>query len=195
MGWEGLAPLLVRSCAACATARGKLSAALPDVALEDLRLRRRAWFVHESDLNLPWRHELHLEDCVERHSGRSYPFCVQGHAPCPPEEVGGPEGYQARREAWLSWEAMEDLSELAKIAQGGGARRPARPSGQGEARGDARHPRSHAGGRGVEGRAVLEESRERAPARWRAPRPHGSAVVTPGRSRAIKARVAARQTE
>ena len=114
MGWEGLHLYQF-------VLRGKrhgswqLSAASPDVTLEELRLRRRARFVYEYDLNIPWRHELRLEDRVERHSGRGYPFCVQGHAPCPPEEVGGPEGYQVRREAWLSCEAMEDLSELAEI--------------------------------------------------------------------------------
>lgn len=112
MGWEGLHLYQF-------VLRGKrygswqLSASSPDVTLEELRLRRQARFVYEYDLNVPWRHELRLEDRFERHSGRSYPFCVQGHAPCPPEEVGGPEGYQVRREAWLSCEAMEDLEDLA----------------------------------------------------------------------------------
>ena len=88
-----------------------------------MRLRRRARFVHECDLNVPWRHELRLEDRVADQPPRSYPFCVQGHAPCPSEEVGGPEGDLLRREAWLSWEAMEELEDLAgmlkAVVQGG----------------------------------------------------------------------------
>ena len=114
MGWEGL-HLCQFVLRAKRHGSWQLSAASPDVTLEELRLRRRARFVYEYDLNVPWRHELRLEDRVERHSGRSYPFCVQGHAPCPPEEVGGPEGYQVRRDAWLSCEAMEDLADLAEI--------------------------------------------------------------------------------
>ena len=114
MGWEGLHLYQF-------VLRGKrhgswqLSAASPDVTLDELCLRRRARFVYEYDLNVPWRHELRLEDRVACEPRRSYPFCAGGHAPCPPEEVGGPAGYQARREAWLSCEAMEDLADLAEI--------------------------------------------------------------------------------
>ena len=114
MGWEGL-HLYQFVLRAKRYGSWQLSAASPDVTLAELRLRRRARFVYEYDLNIPWRHELRLEDRVACEPRRSYPFCVQGHAPCPPEEVGGPEGYQVRREAWLSWEAMEDLSELAEM--------------------------------------------------------------------------------
>ena len=112
MGWESL-HLYQFVLRAKRYGSWQLSAASPDVTLEDLKLRRRARFVYEYDLNVPWRHELRLEDRVARAPQRSYPFCVQGHAPCPPEEVGGPEGYQVRREAWLSYEAMEDLEDLA----------------------------------------------------------------------------------
>lgn len=114
MGWESL-HLYQFVLRAKRYGSWQLSAASPDVTLEHLRLRRRARFVYEYDLNVPWRHELRLEDRVARAPRRSYPFCVQGHAPCPPEEVGGPEGYQVRREAWLSCEAMEDLDDLAEM--------------------------------------------------------------------------------
>ena len=112
MGWENL-HLYQFVLRAKRYGSWQLSAASPDVTLEDLKLCRRARFVYEYDLNVPWRHELRLEDRVARAPQRSYPFCVQGHAPCLPEEVGGPESYQGRREAWMSYEAMEDLEDLA----------------------------------------------------------------------------------
>ena len=74
-GWEGLHLYQF-------VLRGKrhgsweLSAASPDVALEELRLCRRARFVHEYDLNAPWRHELRLEDRVAGQPRRSCPFCA-----------------------------------------------------------------------------------------------------------------------
>ena len=159
------------------------------MTLEELRLRRRARLVYEHDLNVPWRHELRLEDRVEPRLGRSHPFCVQGHAPCPPEEVGGPEGCQVRREAWLSCEAMEDLEDLAEMLKAIVL--------------DGRHElldeqRREAMRDLLDRMRVREEwkgapfSRKAVNARLRAPRPHASAVVTPGRSRAIRASAASK---
>ena len=66
MDWEGL-HLYQFVLRAKRHGSWQLSAASPDVTLEDLKLRRRARFVYEYDLNVPWRHELRLED---RHAAR-----------------------------------------------------------------------------------------------------------------------------
>src|SRR3954454_20074130 len=53
----------------------------PEVTLESLRLRTGARFTYEYDLNIPWRHEVRLED-------RLPPGGRQTH----PNRIAGPEG-------------------------------------------------------------------------------------------------------
>jgi hypothetical protein len=40
---------------------------------------------------------------------------VGGQGACPPEDCGGPEGYQARREEAFSVEAFDDLGTMARL--------------------------------------------------------------------------------
>ena len=40
----------------------ELSASLPDVTLAALQFRKGARFVDEYDLDVPWRHEIRIED-------------------------------------------------------------------------------------------------------------------------------------
>jgi hypothetical protein len=63
MGWEGIHLFQFRLRAAC-YGSAELSAASPDVMLADLRFRKSARFLYEYDLNIPWRHEVRLEDQV-----------------------------------------------------------------------------------------------------------------------------------
>jgi len=85
------------------------------VTLERLRLRKGPRFAYEYDLNIPWRHEVRLEERLEPIPKRVYPFCADGHEACPPEDCGGPPGYLARREAWCSMDALDDLDVMAEI--------------------------------------------------------------------------------
>jgi len=114
MGWEG-AHLFQFQLRAIRYGSWELSARSPETTLESLRLRKRARFTYEYDLNVPWRHEIRLEDCLEPVSKRNYPYCVDGHEACPPEDCGGPRGYLARREAWHSMDALDDLGTMAEI--------------------------------------------------------------------------------
>ena len=114
MGWESL-HLYQFVLRGVRYGSWELAARSPDVTLGDLKLRRRARFVYEYDGNVPWCHELRLEDRVERRPRRHYPLCVDGHEACPPEDIGGVEGYQVRRDAWMSWDSMEDLRDLLEI--------------------------------------------------------------------------------
>ena len=114
MGWEGI-HLFQFHLRAIRYSSWEVSARSPEVTLESLRLRRGARFVYEYDLNIPWRHEIRLEERLEPIPKRAYPFCADGHDACPPEDCGGPHGYLARREAWCSMDALDDLGVMAEI--------------------------------------------------------------------------------
>ena len=114
MGWEGLHLYQFRLRAA-RYGSWELSAASPDVTLAALRFRTGARFVYEYDLNIPWRHEIRIEDRLEPEAGKAYPACSGGSGACPPEDCGGPADFMRRRDDMLSLEALEDLSTMAEI--------------------------------------------------------------------------------
>ncbi len=116
MGWEGIHLFQFR-LRAVRYGSWEVSACSPEATLESLRLRKGARFVYEYDLYVPWRHEIRLEECLEPISKRNYPFSVDGHEACPPEDCGGPPGYLARREAWCSMDALDDLGIMAEIVE------------------------------------------------------------------------------
>jgi hypothetical protein len=112
MGWEGVHLFQFR-LRAIHYGSWELSVRSPDITLESLRLRKGARFAYDYDLNVPWRHEIRLEERLEPVAKRPYPFCVEGHEACPPEDCGGPSGFLARRDAWLSDEGLDDLTTVA----------------------------------------------------------------------------------
>ena len=88
-----------------------MSASSPDVTLASLKLRRGARFTYEYDLNIPWRHEVRIEEGrLDAAPGKAYPTCVAGDRTCPPEDCGGPRGYLAGLDRASSYDALEDLS-------------------------------------------------------------------------------------
>jgi len=46
-----------------------------------------------------WEHEIVLEKVLARDPAQRYPACVAGRSACPPEDCGGPWGYENLREA------------------------------------------------------------------------------------------------
>jgi hypothetical protein len=79
------------------------------VTLASLRLRTGARFIYEYDLNIPWRHEIRIEDQLRPEDRNTYPVCTGGDSACPPEDCGGPESFMVRRNGWYSLDALEDL--------------------------------------------------------------------------------------
>jgi hypothetical protein len=51
------------------------------------------------DFGDDWRHRLELEDTLPAASRAVYPVCVGGECSAPPEDVGGPSGYEEFLEA------------------------------------------------------------------------------------------------
>jgi hypothetical protein len=52
----------------------------------------RAQYIY--DFGDYWEHELRLEKILPRDRQKDYPLCVAGRRACPPEDCGGPPGYE-----------------------------------------------------------------------------------------------------
>jgi pRiA4b ORF-3-like protein len=70
MGREGI-HLYVFRLRATRYGSWELSASSPDVTLADLRFRKGARLIYEYDLNIPWRHEVRIEDRLEREARKT----------------------------------------------------------------------------------------------------------------------------
>jgi hypothetical protein len=95
----------------------EVGASSPDVTLATLRFRKGARFVYEYDLNIPWRHEVRIEDRLSPEARKTYPVCTRGGGACPPEDCGGPESFMVRRDDRFSFDALEDLDTMVEVLQ------------------------------------------------------------------------------
>jgi hypothetical protein len=116
MGWEGI-HLYVFRLRAARYGSWELSASSPDVTLADLRFRKGARLIYEYDLNIPWRHEVRIEDRLEREARKPYPVCTGGGGAYPPEDSGGPASFMDHRDDRLLFEAFEDLDTMVEVLQ------------------------------------------------------------------------------
>jgi hypothetical protein len=114
MGWEGI-HLYDFQLRAAHYGSWEVAAASPDVTLAALRIRKGARFIYEYDLNIPWRHEVRIEDRLPPVARKTYPVCIGGGGACPPEDCGGPESFMARRDDRFSFDALEDT--MAEVMQ------------------------------------------------------------------------------
>ena len=85
------------------------------MTLAALRLRKGARFTYEYDLNIPWCHEVRIENQLGPEAGRAYPTCTGGSGACPPEDCDGPAGFMAGQNGALSLDALEDLDTMTEI--------------------------------------------------------------------------------
>ncbi len=78
----------------------------PELELRDERGVRLADLVrgegtridYTYDFGDDWKHEIIVEKLLGAEGGGRYPVCVAGEGACPPEDCGGPPGYQRLRE-------------------------------------------------------------------------------------------------
>jgi len=114
MGWEGIH--LFQFCLRAARyGSWEVSASSPDVKLAELQLRKGTRFLYEYDLNVPWEHEVRLEDRTEPETGKKYPSCLGGGGHCPAEDCDGPAGFMDGRHALWSMDSLEDLTTVAGV--------------------------------------------------------------------------------
>jgi hypothetical protein len=116
MGWEGI-HLYNFHLRAERYGSWELAASSPDVTLAALQLRKGARFIYEYDLNIPWRHEVRIEDRLELDARKTYPVCAGGDGACPPEDCGGPESFMDHRNDRFSFDALEDLDTVVEVFQ------------------------------------------------------------------------------
>ncbi len=82
MGWEGIHPypFCLRSAV---TGRGRCRPPRLTSRSAALKLRRGARFTHEYDLNIPWRHEVKIEESrLNAEPGKVHPRCIAGDGAC-----------------------------------------------------------------------------------------------------------------
>jgi hypothetical protein len=84
---------------------------------------KRFRFDYEYDFGDSWEHEILFEGCLEAEKGNRYPICIEGSRACPPEDVGGPFGYQEylealadpkheRHEEFMEWSGAYDPEQF-----------------------------------------------------------------------------------
>lgn len=64
------------------------------VAIENVFYEVGLTFEYEYDFGDSWVHEVTHEGILIRESGIKYPHCIDGARACPPEDCGGPPGYE-----------------------------------------------------------------------------------------------------
>ena len=56
--------------------------------------------LYEYDFGDCWRHWIEFENQIPRGEHEKYPILVDGARHCPPEDIGGPPGYEQFLAAW-----------------------------------------------------------------------------------------------
>jgi hypothetical protein len=81
---------------------GQLIIEAEEVRLSDLSLYHfdEPKILYEYDFGDSWHHWIAFERVVPMVKGDAYPQLIDGARACPPEDVGGPHGYQEFLEAW-----------------------------------------------------------------------------------------------
>ena len=87
----------------------------PGRTLASFDFRRGDKFVYEYDMTSYWEHEVRVEAWLEPQSRKRYPVCIGGSGACPPEDCGGPRGYDERKVEALGIDAYEDIGTLADL--------------------------------------------------------------------------------
>jgi tetratricopeptide (TPR) repeat protein len=62
--------------------------------LKDVAKSEKQRFAFEYDFGDGWEHEVTVEKILPNEQGIKYPVCLEGARACPPEDCGGPFGYE-----------------------------------------------------------------------------------------------------
>ncbi|MDG2861218.1 plasmid pRiA4b ORF-3 family protein, partial [Vibrio parahaemolyticus] len=69
------------------------------VKLSSMNFAPKDKFRYVYDFGDDWRHDIVVEKVLDPEEGIKYPVCIGGKRNCPPEDVGGPWGYEDFLEA------------------------------------------------------------------------------------------------
>lgn len=81
------------------------------VKLSDFMLRPGERFEYDYDMGDFWQHDIRLEQVLALEPRKTYPVCSAGSGNCPPEDSGGPPGYQRLLAERYSHETLEQVRE------------------------------------------------------------------------------------
>ncbi|GAB2798399.1 MULTISPECIES: plasmid pRiA4b ORF-3 family protein [Hymenobacter] len=81
------------------------------IHLGDFEWRVKDRFTYTYDFGDYWQHQVRVEKILSATALAAHPVCISGRRACPPEEVGGPRGYDQRTLDQFSWsyEAVDRL--------------------------------------------------------------------------------------
>ena len=103
MGWEGI-HLYNFHLRAERYGSWELAASSPDVTLAALQLRKGARFIYEYDLNIPWRHEVRIEDRLELDARKTAPAHPRIVAVRRASWITATTGFRSMRlRTWTPW--------------------------------------------------------------------------------------------
>lgn len=96
MGWDGshLSSFEIDGVRYAEDEEGWLGFEDPDVAVGEVVPEPGTRFEYVYDFGDHWAHELVIEAVEAPEPGASYPRCTGGERACPPEDCGGPGGYE-----------------------------------------------------------------------------------------------------
>jgi hypothetical protein len=89
--------------------------------LGDVLSRKGAKLLYTYDFGDDWEHDVRLEETRTATPGSVYPCCLAGEGACPPEDCGGPWGYQNLKEVLADprHEEHEDMLDWLGLDSGG----------------------------------------------------------------------------
>lgn len=104
--------------------RDELNVRLDSVVTKDSR------FTYVYDFGDWWEHDVLVEEVLAPEPDVRYPYCLEGERACPPEDVGGPPGYQhfldaisnphhpehARLTQWLDRPFLPDAFDAGRVS-------------------------------------------------------------------------------
>lgn len=116
MGWDGIHLYQFIVHTVC-YGSWKLSAESADIALDGLKLRKGSRFLYEYDLNIPWEHEIRLEESIASKPRTRYPGCIGGEGTSAPEDCGGPEAWTQQLDDALGYGLNDDFATVLEFIQ------------------------------------------------------------------------------
>ena len=115
MGWEGI-HLFLFDIHAVQYGSFELHAGNPDTPLDQFGFRENERFSYVYDMGDHWAHEIRVES-INPPPRKFYPICTGGSGACPPEDCGGPHGYQERRDEADGYDAWRDMCVMSDFLE------------------------------------------------------------------------------